>query len=366
MKVLVMGGTMFNGLALVRELRRHGHDVTCLNRGKTEAELPRGVSRLFADRTDEAALRQALGGREFDCVFDVSAYRLEDVQRMTDLFRGRTGHYVFISSTVIYAASDLLPIREDGALERSERQNEYALNKIACEDFLFGQHRQHGFPATVVALSMVFGPRNILPDREQRMFARIWRGRKVLIPGDGTTLAQVGHVDDQARALRMLMGRSVTFGRRYNLTGADFFSAEGYVDLFAEVLGRPVEKVFVPAALMDDLYAGRRPVVPTRVEANVDTRTTTVQSHVAANQFLLSCLVQRLAPHLHHWNRNVVFGVDRLRRDVGWEPEIPFPAAVEHTWDWFRREGLHEKRDFDFGWEDDLLHQVGSWSPRTS
>jgi nucleoside-diphosphate-sugar epimerase len=39
MKVLVMGGTQFNGLALVRELVRTGHDVTTLNRGKTAAEL---------------------------------------------------------------------------------------------------------------------------------------------------------------------------------------------------------------------------------------------------------------------------------------------------------------------------------------
>ena len=42
MRVLVMGGTQFNGLALVRELARHGHDVTVLNRGKTPVELPRG------------------------------------------------------------------------------------------------------------------------------------------------------------------------------------------------------------------------------------------------------------------------------------------------------------------------------------
>ena len=35
MKVLVMGGTRFNGLALVRELTRRGHDVTVLNRGQT-------------------------------------------------------------------------------------------------------------------------------------------------------------------------------------------------------------------------------------------------------------------------------------------------------------------------------------------
>ena len=104
---------------------------------------------------------------------------------------------------------------------------------------------------------MVFGPHNILPDREQRMFVRLQQGRPILIPGDGTTLAQVGHVDDQARALRMLMAKPATFGRRYNLTGADFFTAEGYVDIFARVVGVEPNKVFVPAPLMDDLFDGR-------------------------------------------------------------------------------------------------------------
>ena len=352
-----MGGTMFNGLALVRELCKHGHDVTVLNRGKTEADLPRGVKRLVADRTDEAAMRKVLGGLEFDCIQDVSAYRPEDVRLMTDIFRGRTGHYVFISSTVIYAASDLLPIHEGFPLERGASQNEYGGNKIACEDFLFSEQRETGFPATVVAFSMVFGPNNILPDREQRMFARLLRGRKVLIPGDGTTLGQVGHVDDQARALRMVMGQPVTFGKRYNLTGADCFTSEGYVDTFSEVLGVPAEKLFIPPALMDDLYDGRVPMAPATPDSRIDIRTTTSQSQLATTRFVLAFLVQRLAPNIHRWNRNVVFGIDRLRQDVGWEPEMTFPAAVEQTWDWFRREGL-DQREIDFGWEDQLLRQI--------
>src|SRR5262249_37258139 len=136
MKVLVMGGTQFNGLALVRELVRTGHDVSICNRGKTAAELPRSVQRLIADRTDHAALRAALAGRDWDCVFDISAYRPEDARAMSEILRGRTGHYVFASSTVIYAPSDILPIAEDHPLDLSERQNDYGRNKILCEELL--------------------------------------------------------------------------------------------------------------------------------------------------------------------------------------------------------------------------------------
>jgi nucleoside-diphosphate-sugar epimerase len=359
-KVLVMGGTQFNGLALVRELARHGHELTVLNRGKTPVELPLGVRRLFADRTDAAALRAAIAGQDFDVVHDVNAYRPEDVRTMSELLRGRVGHYVFVSSTVIYAASNRLPIGEDQPLDRSPQQNEYGRLKIECEDLLVREHRERGFPATIVALSMVLGPNNILPDREQRMFARLLAERPIPIPGDGTTLAQIGHVEDQARALRMLMANPKTFGRRYNLSGGDYFSAEGYVDTFAAVVGVEPRKVFVPAGLMDDLYAGRASLTPGEVQAKIDIRSTETPGALLRQRFLLTFLVQRIAPHIHPWNRSVVFSIDRMREDVGWKPEFTFPAAVEHTYAWFRQQRLHETARFDWSWEDQLLGLVGA------
>ena len=358
MRCLVMGGTQFNGLALTRELARTGHDVTIVNRGKTAVELPLGVKRRTADRTDAAALAAALGSDEWDVVYDVNAYQPGDVALMAELLRGRVGHYVFVSSTVIYAASDLLPIHEGCPLDRSPQQNEYGRWKIECEDLLVRELRERGFPATTVALSMVFGPNNILPDREQRMFARLLQGRPILIPGDGSTLAQIGHVEDQARALRMLGGKHATLGKRYNLTGADAFTADGYVDTFAAVVGVKPNKVYVPAALMDDLYAGRAWLSRGRSEVKVDIRSSEQTPQLVNQRFQLTMLVQRIAPHIHHWNRSVVFGIDRLREDVGWRPEFSFPAAVEQTYAWFRQQRLHETLRFDWSWEDQLLELV--------
>ena len=102
-RVLVMGGTQFNGLALVHELARCGHEVTILNRGVTEAPLPAGINRLTADRSDHDAVREVLGGLEFDVVQDMTAYHPEDVALMIEILDGRVDHYVFASSTVIYA-----------------------------------------------------------------------------------------------------------------------------------------------------------------------------------------------------------------------------------------------------------------------
>jgi len=256
-KVLVMGGTRFNGLALVQELVKWGHEVTVLNRGQSEARLPRAVRRLYADRTNHEQLREVLGPEEFDVVQDLSGYALADVQPLVEVFRGRIGHYLFGSSTVIYARPRVLPIRESDPVDRSERQTEYGLQKLKVEAYLFGQYRTNGFPATVVPLSMVLGPNNMVADREQRMFQRLLLGRPVLIPGDGTTLSQIGHVDDGAVAMRMLMMQPQTFGKRYNLTGRDYWSDEAYVDTFSEIIGVTPHKVFVPAQVMDDIYAGK-------------------------------------------------------------------------------------------------------------
>jgi nucleoside-diphosphate-sugar epimerase len=361
-KVLVMGGTRFNGLALVQELVKWGHEVTVLNRGQSEARLPRAVRRLYADRTNHEQLREVLGPEEFDVVQDLSGYALADVQPLVEVFRGRIGHYLFGSSTVIYARPRVLPIREADPVDRSERQTEYGRQKLKVEAYLFDQYRSNGFPATVVPLSMVLGPNNMVADREQRMFQRLLLGRPVLIPGDGTTLSQIGHVDDGAVALRMLMMQPQTFGQRYNLTGRDYWSEEAYVDTFSEIIGVTPHKVFVPAQVMDDIYAGKgdqaavRKGVPAMNKAG-DSAAAVMAKH-DPRAVGVRGLIQKLAPNIHHWNDSTFFSVERLREDVGFRPAYTFAAAVEHTYDWFRREKLDETLRFDFSWEDNLVERL--------
>jgi len=297
MKALVLGGSRFNGLALVQELARTGNEVTVLNRGQTEAAFPHGVKRLSADRDDAESMRAAMGNGEWDVVYDVSGYTLRQVQTVVDLIRGRVAHYIFASSTVVYASSRLLPYRETHADDDTARQNDYGRNKIACERYLFGLHRESGFPATTVPFSMVFGPHNIVPDREQRMFKRLLSGRPVMIPGDG------------------------------------------YVDVFADVTGVEPRRLHVPAPVMDELWKAQG-----------------LELHRAAH------LVQKVAPHLHRWNSSFIVSSDRLRQDVGWEPDYTFPAMVAQTYEWYRREGV-DAVEFDFSFEDTLLERIEGRRP---
>ncbi len=358
MRVLVMGGTQFNGLALVHDLANTGHEVVILNRGKSEAKLPLGVERVYADRTKPDQMRDALRSVDVDAVIDVTAYRPEEVELMVEIFRGRIEHYVFISSTVIYAASDLLPISERHPVERGPAQQEYGRNKLLCEDILVREWRQNRFPSSTVCFSMVMGAGNILPDREQRMFQRLLRGRPILIPGNGRLLQQIGHADDQARALRMMLCNPKTYGQRYNLTGNDYFSQEGYVDTFSRILDRPAQKVFIPPALMNDLWEGRVEVEMPRTQSKADIRGKEKSERLMVNRFMLTMLLQQIAPNIHYWDRSAIFSVDKLRRDTGWEPELDFARSVERTWRWYQAEGLDKTQEFDFGFEDELVKLV--------
>jgi nucleoside-diphosphate-sugar epimerase len=155
----------------------------------------------------------------------------------------------------------------------------------------------------------------------------------------------------------MLMGKPATFGRRYNLTGGDFFTDEGYVDTCAEVVGVKPQKVFIPAPLMDDLYAGRVQLGGGTLKAHIDIRTERRDDR-GARLFALQRILQRLAPHIHHWNRSVCFGIERLKEDVGWRPEYSFPGAAMQTWRWMRDAKLDQSLEFDFSMEDELLQRI--------
>lgn len=73
-KVLVIGGTRFMGVQLVKELIALGNDVTIATRGRKRDNFGMYVNRLIMDISNEASVKTALAGKHFDVVFDNLAY----------------------------------------------------------------------------------------------------------------------------------------------------------------------------------------------------------------------------------------------------------------------------------------------------
>ena len=312
MRTLVMGGTEFISLHLVRELLVHGHEVTVFNRGRRAERLPAGVQTIAGDRKDHAGLAARLKGHRFEGVFDITYAPTHDadVAALVAALEGQP-HIVFISTGRVYDHS--LPIPYSEETPRSLYWGEYARHKITSEDLLFERHRTGGGPISIVRPTHVMGPLNTR-NNETFFFDRLLRGRPVLVPGDGGWLRQFGHVEDLADAMAAMLGDRRAFGRAYNVSGEEAVTQVGFVELIAEVLGRPL--TLVPAA--------KAP------------------------------FGQNLVYDCH-----AVYTTTRVRRELGIRPRYTLGSGLAQTFEWYRREGL-DRRDVDFSQDDALLAAVRS------
>lgn len=332
-KVLVTGGSRFNGLAVVEELVRGGYEVATFNRGVTPVTFPRGVRQIHGDRHDHESMRTLFAHESFDAVIDTSAYTKEDVDGILDIYKGRIGHYIFISSCASYGHSTLSPIHEDRTpfnYDPGERNN-YGRNKAIVEEFLIAEHRTWGAPYSTAKLPTVMGPRNNAKQREQLMFHRMLQGRPVLIPGDGATLSHPSYVTDQATAIRGMLFNPSTFGQGYNMGMQEYYSDDYWVDTIGAIIGVTPDKVYIPHAIANEIYTpGAFPYQ----------------------------IVQRHGVGLVPWYKNSLFDIRKLAAHTGYRQEHTMEGALAETYEWFRREGLDRTFEWDFAPEDALLERL--------
>jgi len=103
MKVLFIGGTGIISSACSRLAVERGIDLYLLTRGVTHLRpAPPEAHLLIGDIRDPQSATQALAGLEFDAVVNWVAFTPDHIEADLNLFRGRTGQYVFISSASAY------------------------------------------------------------------------------------------------------------------------------------------------------------------------------------------------------------------------------------------------------------------------
>ena len=237
-RALFIGGTGMISSAVSRAAIDAGFELHVLNRGAHSAP-PTGARALTADihRIDD--VREALGDLEFDVVVDWIAYTPDDVERDLELFSGRTGQYVFVSSASVYEKppSHYL-ITESTPLRNPYWQ--YSRNKIACEERLMRACRSDGFPVTIVRPSMTYD-RN-LPIAlggwgTYTLADRLLSGRPIIVHGDGSSLWVVTHADDLAKGLLGLLGNEGAVGEAFHITSDEVLTWNQIYQTIAEALG---------------------------------------------------------------------------------------------------------------------------------
>lgn len=218
LKVLFIGGTGIISSACAALAVDRGIELHALSRGNpTPRPLPTGVREHRADIRDPDAVRAALAGLEFDAVVDWVAFTPAHVQADIDLFRGRTGQYVFISSASAYQTPPArLPILESTPLRNPKWQ--YSRDKIACEDLLVRAYRDEAFPVTIVRPSHTYDKTLVPFDGGWTAMARMRQGKEIVVHGDGSSLWVMTHHVDFARGFVGLLGRPQAIGDTFGIT----------------------------------------------------------------------------------------------------------------------------------------------------
>jgi 2'-hydroxyisoflavone reductase len=192
MDVLVIGGTVFLGRAVVSEAQALGARVTVFNRGQA-GPTPDGAEQATGDRTVAADLEQ-LAGRRFDVVVDTSGYVPAEVGLSARVLAPSCGHYAFVSSINAYpgwpeeadyhvgGVHDGSPdATRDDAPEGLDGGAAYGWLKVGCEravERAFGPER-----TSVLRGGSIVGPDDGAVGRLPWWIDRVARGGEVLTPG---------------------------------------------------------------------------------------------------------------------------------------------------------------------------------------
>jgi nucleoside-diphosphate-sugar epimerase len=253
MRALFIGGTGILSSACTELAIQQGWELTMLRRGvSTTHPVPPGVKTIHGDIHGPVdSIRAQLGDVRFDVVVDFIAFTTADIERDIALFRGRTNQFLFISSASAYQK----PPRHYVITEQTPLENpfwEYSRNKIACEARLMRAYQEEKFPAVIIRPSHTYSAANLpFPvDSSAHPFTMVRRmrqGKRIIVPGDGTSLWTLTWHGDFAKGLVGLMGRADAVGEAFHITSDEALTWNQIIQEVGRAAGTKANLIHIPS-----------------------------------------------------------------------------------------------------------------------
>jgi dTDP-glucose 4,6-dehydratase len=324
-RVLVTGGAGFIGSALVDALLAGGGSLEKLvvldaltYAGRRENLVDAAADPRFTfvhgDVCDRALLDRLFAEHDFDAVAHLAAeshvdrsiaeaapfvrtnvvgtFTLLDAARAA-WGAGRAGErrFLCVSTDEVYG-----PLGPEGFFDESSRyapSSPYAATKASGDMLARAYFVTHGVPVVVTHCANNYGPRQSAEKLIPVCIARAVAGESIPLYGDGRHVRQWLHVDDHARGLALALARGRP-GEAYDFGGPSEHANGDTVALVADA---------VDGALGRAAGTSRRLVTPVADRPGHDFR--------------------------------YALDSSRARRELGWEPRIPFGEGLERTVRWY-------------------------------
>ncbi len=191
MRILIIGGTVFLGRAIVAAAGKH--ELTLFNRGKSRPDPTGNIEIIHGDRDTQLNL---LGSRQWDTVIDTCGYVPRVVRKSAEMFAGT--HYTFVSTCSVYADTSQ-PLEENSPIALTG--DEYGPLKAMCEQVVPG--------GLIIRPGLIVGPHDP-SDRFTYWPVRVAAGGEVLAPGEPERRVQFIDVRDLAEWIVRLVEQRVT------------------------------------------------------------------------------------------------------------------------------------------------------------
>lgn len=245
MKVLFIGGTGIISSAVSRLAVERGIELYHLNRGKSHRKIE-GVKNITGDIRNVKLAKEILKDYHFNVVVNWISFVPEHVKADIEIFSGKTDQYIFISSASAYEKPiSKLPITEETPLINPFWK--YSRDKAECEKILLNAFKTNGFPLTIVRPSHTYDNTLIPTDWGYTILDRMLKEKKVIIPGDGTSLWVLTHNTDFAVGFIGLFGKNESIGEAFHITSDELLNWNQIYKMMADELEVPLRAIHIPS-----------------------------------------------------------------------------------------------------------------------
>ena len=297
MKVTVTGATGTLGLASVEMLLRAGHEVRAFVRDELKfrsLNADRRAEVVEGDISDRAHVAEALDGADavIHCVefpptqfgrnWDALRYALEGLRS--------GGQFVYPGNLWVYGPPQAGRVGPDHAKASPSR---IGAVRADLEKAVMAEG------GTVIHLPDVYGP-TVRAGRTYSLFHRALAGKIGFFPGDLDRPIELLYTADAARALIAPLGRRQARGADYTAPGYRVTTPQEFISLIYRAAAREPRIRSVPVSLIRtvDLFHPER-----RALRDLS--------------YLMEC--------------STLLDGGRLRRDLGWTPEVDYADGVRRT-----------------------------------